>query len=286
MPGTAALADRIAALEKRVEDRLEMPGLLRMGLEDHRTRTEEWTRIRQCRADLARLAGHPQPGSKEWLRDARRAKKAATTILDDGITCHLHGLSEAAMGDELTALGEEMEANTVALADELHVHDASQALLRDWTELGAAAAENGLHPFHEPGYDALLDRIRAHEKAAGKRLPAPLAQVLEEHKPLVRSERKARRLAGRLDACLETRDALLERAGRKLRITISRWSNSAGGTGAGCAGPAAPGRPPASCSGAIATRRISGRSAGGRRSSARSPASSARPCWTTCRRRS
>ena len=240
MPGTAALADRIAALEKRVEDRLEMPGLLRMGLEDHRTRMEEWTRIRQCRADLARLAGHPQPGSEAWLRDARRAKEAATTILDDGITCRLHGLSEAAMGNEMTALGKEMEANTVALADELWIHDESQILLRDWTAHAGAAEADGLHPFHAPGYDALLDRIREHEKAAGKKLPAPLVQVLKEHRPLVRSERKARRLAGRIDACLKQRDALLERAEDKLPYgqpvvdlgrRHGRWLRRAGGAG-------------------------------------------------------
>ena len=47
-------------------------------------------------------------------------------------------------------------------------------------------------------------------------MPAPLARVLEEHKPLVRSEREAGKLAGRLDACLEKRDALLERAKQKL----------------------------------------------------------------------
>ena len=47
-------------------------------------------------------------------------------------------------------------------------------------------------------------------------MSAPLARVLEEHKPLVRADREARKLAGRLDACLEKRDALLERAKQKL----------------------------------------------------------------------
>ena len=46
-------------------------------------------------------------------------------------------------------------------------------------------------------------------------MPAPLARVLEEHNPLVRSEPEARKLAGRLGACLEKRDALLERAKQK-----------------------------------------------------------------------
>ena len=115
-----------------------------------------------------------------------------------------------------TPMGEEMEGNAVALGRELRIHDASERLLRDWAEHAGAAAEEGLHPFHAPGYDPLLDRIRDHEREAGKRMPAPLARVLEEHEPLVRAEREARKLAGRLDACLAKRDALLERAERKL----------------------------------------------------------------------
>ena len=89
-------------------------------------------------------------------------------------------------------------------------------MLRDWAEHADAAAGKGLHPFHAPGYDALLDRIRDHEGKAGERLPAPLARVLEEHEPLVRADREARKLTGRLDACLAKRDALLERAKQKL----------------------------------------------------------------------
>ena len=113
-------------------------------------------------------------------------------------------------------MGEEMEANAIALVREFRVHDASETLLRDWAEHAGAAAGKGLHPFHAPGYDALLHRIRDHEGKAGERLPAPLARVLEEHEALVRADREARKLTGRLDACLEKRDALLERAERKL----------------------------------------------------------------------
>ena len=208
-PGSAALADRTAALEERVTHPLEMPGLLRMGLADHRERAEEWSRIRECRADLARLAKRPEPGSEEWLRDARDAARAATAILNDGSMCRAHGLSG-------TAMGEEIEGNAVALVREFRVHDASETLLRDWGEHVGAAAEEGLHPFHAPGYDALLDRIRDHEGKAGERMPAPLARVPEEHEALVRADREARKLTGRLDACLEKRDALLERAEKKL----------------------------------------------------------------------
>ena len=209
-PGSAALADRTAALEKQVAQPLEMPGLLRIGLDDHREKAEEWSRIRECRADLARLVKRPEPGSEEWLRDARDAARAAAAILNDGIMCRAHGLTG-------TAMGEEIEGNAVALVRELRIHDASETLLRDWAEHAGAAAEEGLHPFHAPGYDALLDRIRDHdEREAGKRMPAPLAGVLEEHEPLVRADREARKLAGRLDACLEKRDALLERAKQKL----------------------------------------------------------------------
>ena len=208
-PGSEALADRTAALEERVAHPLEMPGLLRMGLGDHRERAEEWSRIGECREELARLAKRPEPGSEEWLRDARDAARAATAILNDGIMCRAHGLTG-------TPMGEEIEGNAVALVREFRVHDASETLLRDWAEHAGAAAEEGLHPFHAPGYDALLDRIRDHEREAGKRMPAPLARVLEEHEPLVRADREARKLTGRLDACLEKRDALLERAERKL----------------------------------------------------------------------
>ena len=123
--------------------------------------------------------------------------------------CRAHGLTG-------TAMGEEIEGNAVALVREFRVHDASETLLRDWGEHAGAAAEEGLHPFHAPGYDALLDRIRDHEGKAGERMPAPLARVPEEHEALVRADREARKLAGRLDACLEKRDALLERAKQKL----------------------------------------------------------------------
>ena len=208
-PGSAALADRTAALEERVTHPLEMPGLLRMGLGDHRERAEEWSRIGECRAELARLARRLEPGSEEWLRDARDAARAAAAILNDGSMCRAHGLSG-------TPMGEEMEANAIALVREFRVHDASETLLRDWAEHAGAAAGKGLHPFHAPGYDALLHRIRDHEGKAGERLPAPLARVLEEHEALVRADREARKLTGRLDACLEKRDALLERAKQKL----------------------------------------------------------------------
>ena len=208
-PGSEALADRTAALEKRVAQPLEMPALLRMGLDDHREMAEEWSRIRKCRDDLARLAERPEPGSEEWVRDARREVRAAAAILVNGMMGRAHGL----IG---TPIGEEFEGNAAALGRELRIHDASERLLRDWTEHAGAAEREGLHPVHAPGYDALLDRIRDHEREAGKRMPAPLARVLEEHEPLVRAEREARKLAGRLDACLEKRDALLERAKRRL----------------------------------------------------------------------
>ena len=229
-PGSEALADRIAALEERVAQSLEMPALLRMGLDDHREKAEEWSRIRECREDLARLAKRPEPGSEEWLRDARDAARAAKAILVDGMMGRAHGLTGA-------PIGEEIESNAVALVRELRIHDASETLMRDWAEHAGAAAGEGLHRFHAPGYDALLDRIRDHdEREVGKRMPAPLAGVLEEHEPLVRADREARKLAGRLDACLEKRDALLERAKQKLfsqqpvvelRWRYARWHREA-----------------------------------------------------------
>ena len=229
-PETGALADRTAALQERIVQPGEVPGLLQFGLDDHRTRAAEWHRIRECREDLARLAGL-EPGSEAWLRDARDTARAASLILDDGTMCRLHGLAG-------TAMGEEMEGNAAALAREIVIHNASERLLRDWEEHAGAAEREGLHPFHAPGYGALLDRIRDHEEKAGKRMPAPLARVLEEHEPLLRSEREARKLADRLDACLEKRDALLERAKRKhfslqpvaeLGWRHVRWLRRAGG---------------------------------------------------------
>ena len=209
-PESEALANRTAALEKRVAQPLEMPATIRMGLEDYRERAEEWSRIRECRDELARLAWRPEPGSEEWLRDARLTARAAAAILNDGtMGGRAHGLSG-------TPMGEKFESNAAALVRELRIHDASERLLRDWAEHADAAAREQLHPFHVPGYDALLDRIRDHEGKAGERMPAPLSRVLEEHEALVRTDREARSLAGRLDACLEKRDALLERAERKL----------------------------------------------------------------------
>ena len=241
-PGSAALADRTATLEERVTQPLEMPGLLRMGLDDHRKRAEEWSRIGNCRDELARLAKRPEPDSEAWLRDARRAARAATAILNDGIMCRAHGLDG-------TPMGEEIEGNAVALVREFRVHDASETLLRDWAEHAGAAAGEGLHPFHAPGYDALLDRIRDHEGKAGERLPAPLARVLEEHEALVRADREARKLTARLDACLEKRDARCWSGRSKSSFSSSRWSSSAGGMGAGTARRGAPRRADASSSG-------------------------------------
>ena len=91
-PGSEALADRTAALQKQVAQPLEMPGLLRMGLDDHRERAQEWSRIRECREELARFAKKPASGSEEWLQDARDAARAASAILDDGIMIRAHGL--------------------------------------------------------------------------------------------------------------------------------------------------------------------------------------------------
>ena len=65
-------------------------------------------------------------------------------------------------------------------------------------------------------YPELVGRIENHAKEAGGRMPAALAQVLDDHRPLVRSEREATKLADRLDACMKKRDELLERAGDRL----------------------------------------------------------------------
>ena len=100
-PGSEALADRIAALEEQVAHPLEMPALLRMGLEDQRAKAEEWSRIGNCRDELARLAKRPEPGSEEWLRDARLTVRAAAAILDDGIMGRAHGLTGTSMGEEI-----------------------------------------------------------------------------------------------------------------------------------------------------------------------------------------
>ena len=70
----------------------------------------------------------------------------------------------------------------------------------------------------------------------------------------------------------------------KSSFPSSRWSSSAGGMRAGTARRSAPWGAGASSSGTSATRTTSRHSAAGRRSSARSSASSAPPSWTTCRR--
>jgi len=229
-PGSEELADRMAALEERAEHPLEMPGLLRMGLADHRAMAEEWTRIGECREALARLAANPEPDSARWLHDARQAAGAAQAILADPRICSAHGLNG-------TGLGEEIETDALALGRELRIPDASEALLRGWEAHANAAAKEGIHPFYGPGYGELAGRIRDHAKEAGEKLPAPLARVLEAHRPLVRAEREAGRRAGQLDACLEKRDALLERAERELGPwqpvvelgkPYARWQREAG----------------------------------------------------------
>ena len=98
----------------------------------------------------------------------------------------------------------------------LPVHDASQGLLSDWDAHVDTARQEGIHPFHASGYGELVERIRSHAREAGANMPAPLAQVLKDHDPLVRAEREANKLADRLGACMERRDRLLQRAERKL----------------------------------------------------------------------
>ena len=93
-----------------------------------------------CRDELARLAWRPEPGSEEWLRDARLTTRAAAAILNDGIMGgRAHGLSG-------TPMGETFESNAVALVRELRIHDASERLLRDWAEHAGAAAREGTPP--------------------------------------------------------------------------------------------------------------------------------------------
>ena len=181
-------------------------------------------------------------------------------------------------------MGEEIEGNAVALVREFRVHDASETLLRDWAEHAGAAAGEGLHPFHAPGYDALLDRIRDHERegreenaraacpgAGGARTAGPRGpRGAQAHRAARRLPGEARRAAGA--------------GGAKALFPGSRSSSSGGGMRAGTARRSAPWGADASSSGTIATRTTWRRSAAGRRSSARSSASSAPPSSTTCRR--
>ena len=119
--------------------------------------------------------------------------------------------------EALAASAEELARGLAVDREAAQLHrDWYQHLRQSWAEHAGAAAGERIHPFHAPGYDALLERIRDHEREAGKRMPALLARVLEEHKPLVRADREARKLARRLDACLDKRDGLLERAEQKL----------------------------------------------------------------------
>ena len=132
----------------------------------------------------------------------------------------------------------EREARTRQERGTHPVHDASQGLLSDWNAHADAARQEGIHPFHASGYGELVERIRSHAREAVANLPAPLASVLQDHDPLVRAEREANKLAGRLDACMERRDKLLERAERKLPYNrpvvdlgraYARWQRGSGG---------------------------------------------------------
>ena len=208
-PGSEELAESIAALRKTAIQPGEMPALLGTALDEHLAMAAEWRPIVACRDELARLAGNPDPDSEDWRRDARRAAGEAEEIMADARMCRDHGLTG-------TPLGEEIAGNAAAVNRELRIPDASEALLRDWEAHAADAAREGAHPFHAPGYPELVGRIENHAKEAGGRMPAALAQVLDDHRPLVRSEREATKLADRLDACMKKRDELLERAGDRL----------------------------------------------------------------------
>ena len=208
-PGSEELAESIAALRKTAIRPGEMPALLGTALDEHLAMSAEWRPIVACRDELARLAGNPDPDSEDWRRDARRAAGEAEEIMADERMCRDHGLTG-------TPLGKEIAGNAAAVNRELRIPDASEALLRDWEAHAADAARQGTHPFHAPGYPELVGRIENHAKEAGRRMPAALAQVLDDHGPLVRSEREATKLADRLDACMKKRDELLERAGDRL----------------------------------------------------------------------
>ena len=209
-PGSGEIAERIAALAERATRPHEVPERLTKALEEHRTMAGEWRKIERVRGELARLAANPDPESEGWRDDARGAAADANAILADARMCRDHGLTGMVPGREIAD-------NAETLDDELRIHDASEELLRDWKALGGAAEREGIHPFHAPGYDGLVERIGVHAREAGKRMPAVLARVLKDHDRLDGSWREARGLRDRLDGCTGKRDELLDRAGEGRR---------------------------------------------------------------------
>ena len=208
-PGSREIAERIAALAETAARPDEVPERLTEALNEHRTMEREWREIERRRGALARLAGDPDPGSEDWRGDASRAAAKADAILADERMCRDHGLAG-------TALAGEMADRAGLLRRELRIHETSEELLRDWRAHGDAAERDGIHPFHAAGYGGLVERIGSHAREAGDRMPPALARVLRDHGPLERAGREARRLAQRLDDCVNKRDELLGRAEEKL----------------------------------------------------------------------
>ena len=137
-----------------------------------------WRRIVECREEVARLAGNPDPDSEDWRRDARLAVGEAEEIMADARMCRDHGLTG-------TRLGEEIAGNAAAVNRELRIPDASEALLRDWEAHAADAARQGTHPFHAPGYGGWQ---AATDKDRPRRCPPwTPPRLTSSHRPLSRN---------------------------------------------------------------------------------------------------
>ena len=163
--------------------------------------TEREIRERIAEQERARAAAERERQEQERARIAAESARAAELARD-------------AQNEEDER--RERAARTRQERGTLPVDDASQRLLSGWNAHAGAARQEGIHPFHASGYGELVERIRSHAREARANTSAPLAQVLKDHDPLVRAGREANKLADRLDACMERRDSLRERAERKL----------------------------------------------------------------------
>ena len=152
---------------------------------------------------------------RHWLAAARKLTAKARTMLENpDYQPHLRIFRD---------MPERIRQALGPVQDRLE----AEAVLRDWRALagqarawrptgsGASSPESGRAPFFEPGYDELIERVRAVHGRTGEDEAVPeFAAALHEHERLAETQARVDQLLARIRTCTEKRRKLLERASR------------------------------------------------------------------------
>ena len=198
MPGHDRLMDRIEELEP------DCPAVLANALIESRQLERSVDRLHVVRKDLRRLA---RAGAGEETGDdaTRLTAGEARTLLSDEFLERAYLAHEPEIRSEMTFACDMIE-------ERLESGDRVRAMIEDWQLLRAEAGKAGLHPFLMPGYGAVMERIRDHRG----RLPEELDRAKREHPALLKTNRRAEKLAATICSCRDRRQDLLEKAAESL----------------------------------------------------------------------